>query len=194
MTAGQAPIVNNDEGRQSRESWIIAAFETLGKEGVEQVRVEKLARKLGITKGSFYWHFTDRADLLNEVLKYWTNDMTQTVIDHTLSVTDDPIQRIYTTTEDIVSNEKSRFDPHIKAWARNDPEVAKIVQRVDQLRLDFICQLFLDTGFDKEEAESRGRLLYYYLLGEHINSVIEPMNIRLEKLHAKVDLLTADLK
>ena len=56
---------------QSRDDWVEAAWETLGEAGVDGVRVEGLARKLGVTKGSFYWHFKNRRDLIDALFERW---------------------------------------------------------------------------------------------------------------------------
>ena len=68
--------------RLSRLSWIKTAFDTLYEEGIEQVRVERLAKKLKVTKGSFYWHFRDRAELLDALIEYWNDEMTRTVLEN----------------------------------------------------------------------------------------------------------------
>ena len=60
-----------EQDRLDREDWVNAAFERLGAGGVEAVRVEPLAKDLGVTKGSFYWHFRDREALLDAVLEAW---------------------------------------------------------------------------------------------------------------------------
>lgn len=177
-------------GRQTRGSWIAAAFDTLVKEGIEQVRVERIAKDLGITKGSFYYHFKDRTELLDGVLDYWANEMTQTVLVHAQMFTGDPIERIYATAEEIIGEEKAGFDPPVRAWAHNDPRAQRAVDLIDNIRLNFLIGLFSDAGFDADEAEIRARLMYYYILGEHFISRKEPKARRLKKLQSKIDLLT----
>jgi AcrR family transcriptional regulator len=176
--------------RQTRESWITAAFETLVKAGIEQVRIERIARTLGITKGSFYYHFKDRTELLDGVLDYWANEMTETVLVHARMFRGDPIERIYDTAEEIIGKEKAGFDPPVRAWARHDPRAQRAVDQIDKIRLNFLIGLFSDAGFDADEAEIRARLMYYYIVGEHFISNKESRARRLEKLQRKVDLLT----
>ena len=65
---------------QSRDDWLDAAWRMLGDGGVDSIRVEKLAENMGVTKGSFYWHFKNRRDLIDEMLSFWAEQSTQTVI------------------------------------------------------------------------------------------------------------------
>lgn len=175
--------------KQTRESWITAAFETLITEGISQVRVERLAKKIGVTKGSFYWHFKDRTDLLDGLLDYWASEMTQTVLDYAQMFHGDPVERIYSTLEEIIGKEKAAFDPQFRAWAGHDQQAKRVVDQIDKIRLTFLRGLFEDIGFTEDMAEIRARLMYYYIIGEHFISDKEPMYIRLKKLKMKIDLL-----
>lgn len=175
--------------RLTQQSWIQAAFKTLVREGVDRVRVEGLARKLGVTKGSFYWHFKDRTELLDGVLEYWIEEMTQSVLDHAAMFPGDPVLRIYKTLDEIIGKERAGFDPQFRAWAGQDARVKRRIDRIDRIRLSFLKGLFVDAGFDAESAEIRARLIYYYIIGEHFVTNTEPMGIRLRKLRHKVDLL-----
>jgi len=179
--------------RLNRQSWITAAFDALIREGVNQVRVERLARRLGVTKGSFYWHFRDRTELLDAVLDYWAREMTQTVLDHAQMFQGDPVQRIYHTLDEIIGKEKARFDPQVRAWASQDARARRAVHRIDSIRMSFLQDLFTDAGFDKTTAEIRARLIYYYILGEHFTTNKEPMKLRLKNLRKKIDLLLRPL-
>ena len=68
------------QARLSKEEWLARALEVLGKKGAGELTVESLARQLGVTKGSFYWHFRDRADFFRQLIEYWDEHFTQTVI------------------------------------------------------------------------------------------------------------------
>lgn len=174
--------------KKSKSSWLEAALEALAEGGIEAVRVELLARRLGVTKGSFYWHFKDRPQLLRELLKYWTEISTDAVLKNA-QYPSEPIKRIYSVAGDIVKRELARMDPHIRAWTQYDESAAKTVAAVDKARLKFLCELFLNAGFDQEQADLRSRFLYYYLIGEHFTSVKEPLNLRIERMETKLNLL-----
>lgn len=188
---GSRGVKRNRSARLSRQSWIQVAFTTLVREGVDRVRVESLARNLGVTKGSFYWHFEDRTELLDGVLDYWIEEMTQSVLDHAAMFHGDPVLRIYKSLDEIIGKERAGFDPQFRAWAGQDARVKRRVDRIDRIRLSFLRGLFADAGFGTEAAEIRARLIYYYIIGEHFVTNTEPMGIRLRKLRQKVDLLVA---
>ena len=87
--------------RQSKKSWLDAALRALASGGIDKVRVESLAKNLGVTKGSFYWHFKDREQFLDELLNFWAEQSTQTVIANPDYPTDSRA-RVRAVAEDIV--------------------------------------------------------------------------------------------
>jgi AcrR family transcriptional regulator len=180
--------------RLSRESWIIAAFDTLYEEGLDAVRIEPLAKKLNVTKGSFYWHFKNRSELHDALLGYWEKEMTQSVLDFAKKFHGSPRQRLINTLREIISKERTKYDPAVRNWARNDDKVKKVVEYVDEIRLNFLQGLFIDIGFTKQEAEIRARLMYYYIMGECIVTVKEPMPKRMKRLDIKTEIMMAPLK
>lgn len=176
--------------RLTRESWIKGAFDTLHEEGVDQIRIERLAKKLKVTKGSFYWHFKDRSELLDALIEYWEAKMTKTVVENAQMFHGDPVQRIFSTLGDIISNEKTKYDPVVRAWANHDPKAQKYVEKVDKLRLSFLLSLFADAGFNAEESEIRARMMYYYVLGEAYVTKKESRAVRLKRIERKAEIFT----
>ncbi|MFT7459631.1 MAG: AcrR family transcriptional regulator [Planctomycetota bacterium] len=177
--------------RLTRESWVICAFDTLYQEGIDQVRIERLAKKLKVTKGSFYWHFKNRPELLDALIEYWHLEMTKTVVENARMFHGDPVQRIFSTLRDIITNEKTKYDPAIRAWANHDVNARKYVEKADKLRLTFLIDLFTDAGFAAEESEIRARMLYYYVLGEAYVTKKESRAIRLERIEKKAQIFTS---
>lgn len=176
--------------RLNRDDWVIIAFKTLHEGGIEQVRIERLAKKLEVTKGSFYWHFKNRDELLDGLLEYWANEMTQTVLNMTKNFQGSPMNRLYTAFREVIGKERAKYDPAMRAWARTDKRAQKAVNHIDKIRLSFLNGLFLDVGFDETEAAIRSRMIYYYIMGEWVVTVREPMKERLANLERKLDILT----
>jgi len=174
--------------RQSRKSWLEAALQALARGGIDRVRVESLAKDLGVTKGSFYWHFKDREQFFDEMLSFWAEQSTQTVITNVHYPTD-PAARVRAVAEDIVRRDLAGMDPHIRSWTQYDPERAEIVAGVDKIRFEFIRGLFLAVGFSKNSASLRAHSLYRYALGEQFIPVKESMSQRLKRMKAHVNLL-----
>jgi AcrR family transcriptional regulator len=154
--------------RLSRESWLQAALQALCEGGVESVKILRLAAALGVSRGSFYWHFADRQDLLQSVLQYWLDRFTSDVISRASTSPGDASRQLLGLMEDVLFEREGRFDPAVRAWALHDPKVAAVVSRADRQRLTFITSLFREIGFDEDEAAARGRLGLLYLVGDHV--------------------------
>lgn len=174
--------------RQSKKSWLDAALKALASGGIDKVRVESLAKNLGVTKGSFYWHFKDREQFLDELLNFWAEQSTQTVIANPNYPTDSKA-RVRAVAEDIVRHDLGKLDPHIRSWTQYDKRRARVVAKIDKVRFEFLRDLFLAVGFSMIGSDLRAQSLYRYVLGEQFISVRESMGQRLERMQAQVDLL-----
>jgi len=148
--------------RLTRQDWIDAALDLLTKEGIGGVSVDRLANMLGITRGSFYHHFSDRADLLQALLDYWAQRWTYDVRDQIGNLGLDPGTALLALMRAIRSNRAADFDAPFRAWALHDPMARDVVRRVDETRLNFIRSQFEALGFEGLEAENRARLFLNY--------------------------------
>lgn len=153
--------------RKTRTEWIEAALVALGERGVDGVRVERLARALGVTKGSFYWHFRDRGDLLGAVLDYWEENGTEEIIERVEQSGGDTgarFQRLWALT---AGDRDLGPELAIRDWARRDADVSQRVRRVDNRRMDFVRRLFIELGCPPADAEARSMLAYSLLIGNY---------------------------
>jgi AcrR family transcriptional regulator len=149
-----------------RAQWLVAGLESLRKGGVGEVRVERLAADLGITKGSFYWHFKNRSDLLEALLEHWSREMTDVEFERIQAMRGGLAARLLALAEDVLEKGMGRYDPAIRAWARTDRNVAAAVGQVDRRRVRALTGFFEAGGFGAAEARTRARLFYTFLLGE----------------------------
>ena len=151
-----------------RQSWVMAAIEVMAEEGIAGLRVEVLAKRLKVTKGSFYWHFEDRRDLLVAILQHWKEGRIRDIIKQTRAQPGSELAQIYHVI-DVYSASRSRrgmmIELAVRDWARRDAEAAAIVAEVDDVRLRCARELFLACGVPMEEASSRCMLLYAYVFG-----------------------------
>ncbi len=161
-------VVNKPRVQLDRDAWIVAATDVLAEEGVAGLRVEVLAKRLKVTKGSFYWHFQDRHDLLMAVLQTWRDGRIRDIVKQTRADPGRELEQIYHVI-DIYSTSRSRrgamIELAVRDWARRDPETAAIVAEVDDIRLRCARDLFLACAVPMEEASSRCMLLYAYVFG-----------------------------
>ena len=151
-----------------RDAWVAGATEVLAEEGIAGLRVEVLAKRLKVTKGSFYWHFTDRRDLVLAVLSHWKEGRIRDIIKQTRAQPGHELAQIYHVI-DVYSASRSRrgmlIELAVRDWARRDPEASVIVAEVDDVRLRCARDLFLACGVPMDEASSRCMLLYAYVFG-----------------------------
>jgi AcrR family transcriptional regulator len=149
-----------------KRNWLVAGLDALRKGGVGAVRIERLAAEVGVTKGSFYWHFRDRAALLDALLEYWSREMTDAEFERIAGLRGGLAARLLALAEDVLERGMGRYDPAIRAWARHDRKVAAAVAQVDRRRVRALAALFEEGGFGPAAARTRARLFYVFLLGE----------------------------
>jgi AcrR family transcriptional regulator len=185
------------EPKLGRQDWIKTGLAVLAESGVEAVRVEPLAKRMNVTKGSFYWHFKDRNDLLNSILAEWVELDTNSVIDQVNQLGADPKTKLLRLLELAIADNglnpelaDGSIENAIRAWATNDPKVAAVLAKVDQQRLDYTKKLFLEIGFSGPEALVRARLAYYSLVGEFTIGVRTNQADRLAEIQIQHTILT----
>lgn len=151
-----------------RNDWVEAAIDVLAKEGVTGLRVEVLAKRCGVTKGSFYWHFKDRQDLLEAVLERWKEGRIRDIEKMTTVTQGKERDQLHYAIE-VYGASKNRkgmsIELAIRDWARHDATAAAIVETVDVYRLECTYKLFAASGMSDAEAKSRSLLLYACVFG-----------------------------
>lgn len=172
-----------------REAWLLQALETLLVEGVAGVRIERLARDLGVTKGSFYWHFRDRDDLLRAILAFWVDAYNKVVTEAPEFLDAEPASALLGAMRLVRAEGLDRYELAIRAWAARDAAVDRVVKKVYARRKQFIRGCFERAGFDSDEAEIRSRLVLCYLSWEPNMYAGESKRRRLQHLEQVVSLL-----
>lgn len=151
-----------------RRNWIDGAIDVLARDGVAGLRVEVLAKRCGVTKGSFYWHFKDRQDLLAAVLEHWREGRIRD-IEKTTTVTPGMERSQLHFAIEVYGASRNRkgmsIELAVRDWARHDPQAAAVVEAVDLYRLDCTRKLFVAAGLSDAEAKSRSLLLYACVFG-----------------------------
>jgi AcrR family transcriptional regulator len=153
-----------------RCDWLAAAVETLLKEGIESVRIERLARDLQVTKGSFYGHFRDRPELLGAVLEYWEQQTTGAVRARINQLNGSASERLLWLMQEVDAARRGRFDVAVRAWAVQDTVAKRAVRRQDVARHEIVRELFNELGFESTAADDRTRMVNYFLLGQQSTS------------------------
>jgi AcrR family transcriptional regulator len=154
--------------RTPRTSWIEEGLRALADGGPDAVRIEPLARALGVTKGGFYWHFDDRRALLEEMLDTWERVGVDDVIERVEADGGDARAKLRRLSAIAASSDEVlRIDLAIRDWARRDGTVARRLRRVDNRRMDYMRSLFGAFCPDEEEVEARCLLAFSVWIGNH---------------------------
>ena len=191
-----APATNARKGRSSdsltREDWIDGAWEMLGESGVDGVRVEPLARRLGVTKGSFYWHFKERQELIDALLGRWF-----TAWDNQLSpnfdAAADPAERIWALFESVIGRGTRGQTVSLRMLSHTDVDVARRIEERDSQRLLFLTDRLKEIGLSEEESRVRGQVYQVLMTGEYLRSGGQPLEERIERAR-EYHLLLSSIK
>jgi len=148
----------------SADDWAQAALDAVAAGGLEAVAVEPLARQLGVTKGSFYWHFENRDALVRALLDLWERRETVDIIRGVQEIPD-PYERVVKLFKRANSSHKAGRLYLALAAASDDPRVAAVVRRVSSTRLSYLHQCYRALGLDEREAHLWSTFAYATFIG-----------------------------
>jgi AcrR family transcriptional regulator len=147
-----------------RQDWLEMGIQTLVERGIESVRIDPLAKLLNVTRGSFYWHFKNRDDLLAEILREWEARNTQSVIEQIEGLNSTPSAKLLSLFK-LAAEDDDRLEKAVRVWSVNDARAAEVIDRIDRQRLDYLQSLFLQLGFSEIDAKVRAQIVYSVRLG-----------------------------
>jgi AcrR family transcriptional regulator len=146
--------------RLSVDDWIQAGFAILAEEGIKALKIDRLCRRLEVTKGSFYWHFTDIAGYRSALVQAWGELRGDDRSDLGELTKLAPRERLLAMMSSLVSPRHWTLERAMREWARTDAAVAASVRAADLRVLAAVRQAFLDYGFDAEAAELRANATF----------------------------------
>lgn len=147
----------------TRADWVEAATRVGTRVGFENLAVESLATEVGATKGSFYWHFRDRADLVSAVVEQWADAATSRVIEQIeQGPPEDALERLV---EMVLGHPESESTEWRILGSTDHPQIGPVVARVHAARIDYVRRLLRARGLTPARAAARARILYSAYLG-----------------------------
>lgn len=161
--------------KTTREAWLAEAKRILIAGGVEQVKIDRLAKNLGVTRGGFYWFFNNRQDILDHLLDEWQrldNDPLINALNGENPTPLAPFFRFFTR----LLRERSyspKLDSAVRDWARQSAAARQAVELVDNRRIEALRLAFLGLDYAPDEAFIRARILYYHQIGYYAMNVVE---------------------
>ncbi|MEV0247035.1 TetR/AcrR family transcriptional regulator [Nocardia sp. NPDC050712] len=151
--------------RTPRQAWIEQGLQTLSTSGVDAVRVEVLAKALGVTKGGFYGYFADRNALLTAMLDQWERECTEDVLDRVAGIEDPRATVVLAGRLTLSGDRLLGIDLAIRDWARRDAAVGARLRRVDDVRMDLLRDMIGTFCTDPDEVEARSLLAFCLAIG-----------------------------
>ncbi len=181
------------QGRLSADDWAQAALDLIAETGVQAVAVEPLARRLGVTKGSFYWHFPSRDALLQAALERWEN-VEQEALFGALEKVPDARERLRALFHMVAREYKSHVIYSALLKAQDHPTVQPVIERVSKRRLDYLTASFRQAGLGREDAQHRARLTYAAYVGFlQLNLQLHQARMQQDEFDAYVEHLAQTL-
>ncbi len=181
-------------GTVSVQDWVAASRRLLVEKGISAVKVEPLSRDLGVTAGSFYWHFQNRKALHRALLRDWLNTNVSPFNIAFDSAEDDPREQYLALANVWVFNEV--FDPAletaIREWSKTSDVVKRLLRRVDANRIGLYQKVFEDFGHNRTSAFVRARTMYFHQIGYYSMKVEEVFEERLLLLPYYAEILAGD--
>ena len=174
--------VDRISAHSTADDWLQAGYSLLAEEGFTALRVDKLSARLGITKGSFYWHFADLAAFKAAMVSAWGQWQDD---DHRRSKTLEtlpPRERLIKMTSFLITPRQWTLERAMREWARSDPAAARSVNTADRRTRAALRQVFRDLGFDDSTAKRRSEWLFSMSIGAvHLTNVKKPRYSRTER-------------
>ena len=170
--------------RLTREVWLAKALDILA-EDPEHLRIDEIAARLGVSKGSFYWHFKNRSDFVHALAEYWRDANTQVVADAVGELDGAPEERLHALMKFLLENRSARYDLAVRAWARHEPEIMPVIREVDKIRLATLRRIFADMGFEEPELSIRARTFVVSQSFDHAMTVRLSRKEAIEQLAAQ---------
>jgi AcrR family transcriptional regulator len=178
--------------RTPRNRWIEEGLSALAAGGPDAVRIESLAQALGVSKGGFYWHFSDRQALLEEMLDAWEHTWVDEVIEAVEAEGGDARLRLMRLFALAAASgaELLKIELAIRNWARREEAVAERLRQVDNRRMDYMRSLFGAICEDDDDVEARCLLAFSLFIGGHFVSADHGGRSRVEVLELALEWLT----
>jgi AcrR family transcriptional regulator len=186
----------NDSGwRGSADVWLEAAYESLMDSGVDAVKILPLAKKLNLSRTSFYWFFKDREELLAVLVSRWRDKNTGNLIKQSEAYAESLAEAMLNVFDCWLDRTlfDSQFEFAIRSWALQSSEILTEVQKADLLRLDALKRMLIRFGHDDIPADVRARTVYLIQIGYISMQTREDIAARMKRIPEYVKIFTGQM-
>jgi AcrR family transcriptional regulator len=159
----------------SARDWLDQGLKTLAQRGFTALKADPLAKSMGVSRGSFYWHFADIGAFHAAILKHWREVAAEQVIAGLESTEDDPLSLLLRG----AFGSKQALERAVRSWATVDPKARAAVQAIDRRRVDYVAHMLRQAGVKPDLAAARAQILYWAFLGYALSD--QPMPLARQK-------------
>lgn len=186
---GIGPVSNMDT-KLTREQWLGKALDILHSDTFGKLNIDRLGRSMGVSKGSFYWHFQGKKDFVTQLVDHWERVFTIAVINHIDGYDGETSDKILELMEYVTLNQLARYDSMIQSLAKDEPHVFLAVKRVFDKRVRYVTSLLGSFGFTEDQLQFRGRALVMLIIQEQNSLYSEPIDVQLKRIKLAHRLFT----
>lgn len=186
------PLADTTTAKGSRDAWLEAAFELLLESGVDNVKILPLAKRLKLSRTSFYWFFKDREALLDALIERWREKNTQSLVRQTEAYSESIAEAILNIFDCWLDPElfDSPLEFAIRSWALQSDEVVREIDAADEARIEALTRMFVKYGYDTLAANVRARTIYLTQIGYISMKAQEALGVRMQRIPMYVEIFT----
>ena len=186
----------SDSGwRGSQEGWLEAAYEALLESGVESVKILPLAKRLNLSRTSFYWFFKDREELLVALLARWREKNTGNLVKQSEAYAESLAEAMLNVFDCWLNKElfDAQFEFAVRSWALQSPDILAEVHAADQARMEAIGRMFMRFGYEAAQADVRARTTYLVQIGYISMQAKENLALRMKRIPEYIAIYTGQV-
>lgn len=178
--------------RGSQEGWLEAAYEALLESGVDSVKILPLAKRLNLSRTSFYWFFKDREELLNALIARWREKNTGNMVKRSEAYAESLPEAMLNVFDCWLDKDlfDSPFEFAVRSWALQSEDILEEVRRADQTRLEALIRMFMRFGYDETAADVRARTTYLVQIGYISMQAQEDIALRMKRIPEYIAIYT----
>ncbi|MBC7149806.1 MAG: TetR/AcrR family transcriptional regulator [Rhizobium sp.] len=181
--------------RGSQEGWLEAAYEALLESGVDSVKILPLAKRLNLSRTSFYWFFKDREELLDALISRWREKNTGNLVKQSEAYAESLAEAMLNVFDCWLNKDlfDSQFEFAVRSWALQSPEIQADVHEADQTRVQAISRMFMRFGYSEATADVRARTTYLVQIGYISMQSREDIALRMKRIPEYIAIYTGQV-
>ncbi|NTZ90254.1 TetR/AcrR family transcriptional regulator [Agrobacterium tumefaciens] len=187
--------MNETGWRGSQEGWLEAAYEALLESGVDSVKILPLAKKLNLSRTSFYWFFKDREELLAALLSRWREKNTGSILRQSEAYAETLAEAMLNVFDCWLDSSlfDSKFEFAVRSWALQSDDILAELRKADQMRMEALSRMFMRFGHPENKADVRARTTYLVQIGYISMQVEEDVAVRMKRIADYIAIYTDEV-